>query len=231
MFNKAVVAMLALFALSLPAAAQEPTNSSRAATLIADASWSESDVTEYIYLVTTRSGRAVLLPVTTQGGECERQVAALDDLRLRLQAHPQIANSLTEERLAAMREDALQVGACRGVVAQIDRISAVRIAMTSAPTTTQVASSRTTRCDFDTWQWDSPVCASSSISSNAMQRYSAFFEDPDTTQCQLSTVWRLAQSSGWQTGLFAARHYLDTRFDGRVLDESVCGRTVYASAS
>lgn len=119
------------------AIAVEPTNRSRAESLISDASWSESDVTEYIYLVTTRTGRAVLLPATTQGDECERQVAALDNLRLRLQARPEIIESLTEERLSDMREDALEVSACRGVVAQIDRLGGVR--RTLADTSTGIA--------------------------------------------------------------------------------------------
>lgn len=337
MFKNAVVAITALFALSLPAAAQEPTNRSRAEALISDASWSESDVTEYIYLVTTQTGRAVLLPATTQGRECERQVAALDDLRLRLQAHPQIIEQLTEERLAAMRVQAVQVGACNGVVAQIDRLIVVRrtLAATSTaiaveptnpspaqilladlswnssqvdqylnlfgtregravlmPATSQriecerqvaaldslrlmlqsqpsigenlteyrlagmrehavelgacdgvvaqidrITTVRRTlaatvtavapapeECTDSNWRWDNPVCNSPSSANKAIGSHIAFVSRT-ATQCQISTVWRLSRSQGWDPGVFMARHYLDMRFDGRVLDESVCGPT------
>jgi hypothetical protein len=203
------------------AIAVDPTNRSRAEALISDASWSESDVTEYIYLVTTRTGRAVLLPATTQGDECERQVAALDNFRLRLQAHPQIIESLTEERLAEMRADALGVGACRGVGAQIDRITTVR--RTLAATVIAVAPAPE-ECTVINWRWDNPVCNSPSSANKAIDNHFAFVSQT-ATQCQISTVWRLSRSQGWDAGVFMARHYLDMRFDGRVLDESVCGPT------
>lgn len=228
MFNKAVVAILALFALSLPAAAQEPSRTERAVTLIADTAWNASEVDQYLNLFGTQEGRVALLPATSQSAECERQVAALDSLRLLLQRQPSIGEHLTEYRLAGMREHAVQLGACGGLVAQIDRITVVRRTLVAATTTTQVATTGAT-CNVTNWRWDNPVCASATSASTAGERYVSFFEGP-ATQCQISTVMRIARSQGWESGVMMARHYLDLRFDGRVLDEATCGRIVVASA-
>lgn len=220
--------MLALFALSQPAVAQESSRTESAETLISDVSWDGSQVDQYLNLFGTREGRAVLMPATSQRNECERQVAALDSLRLLLQRQPSVGEHLTEYRLAGMRDHAVQLGACDGVVAQIDRITTVRISLAATSTVIAVESTQE-ECNVYNWRWDNPVCNSLSTANKALGSHLAFLSE-SATQCQISTVWRLARSQGWEAGVFAARHYLDVRFDGRVLDESVCGRTVYAAA-
>ncbi len=201
--------------------AQEPTNRSRAQILLADLSWNSSQVDQYLNLFGTREGRAVLMPATSQRIECERQVAALDSLRLMLQNQPSIGDNLTEYRLTGMREHAVDLGACDGVVAQIDRIKTVR--RTLAATVTAVAPALE-ECTDSNWRWNNPACATGTIASPENGHYLKFFRE-QATQCQISTVWRMARSQGWDAGVFMARHYLDMRFDGRVLDESVCGPT------
>lgn len=114
--------------------ASNQTRSQRAATLVADTAWSETDINEYIRLVSTTEGRDVLLPATTQRDECGRQVAALDSYWQRLQAYPEMGDIMTEDRFARMRAQAVEVGACSGVVAQIDRLITARSAL--AETTT-----------------------------------------------------------------------------------------------